>query len=75
VILLAATTLALAGCGRKGALDPPPTAAAPPPGAAQSSGGPSAGPASVFDPAYHTSAQPVAPPGQKKSFILDPLLD
>jgi len=81
VIVLAAAALALAGCGRKGGLDLPPTASnQPPPGAAAANGasaanGPAAGPAGVFDPAYHASRKPVAPPGQKKSFILDPLLD
>jgi predicted small lipoprotein YifL len=75
VILLTAAALALAGCGRKGGLDLPPTASNPPPAGASATGGPAAGPAHVFDPAYHASREQVAPPGQKKPFILDPLLD
>jgi predicted small lipoprotein YifL len=74
VILLTAATLALAGCGRKGGLDLPPTAAAPPPGAAQAEGA-TATPGSVFDPSFGANKDPVAPPGKKRSFILDPLLD
>jgi predicted small lipoprotein YifL len=69
-----AATLALAGCGRKGGLDLPPTAAAPPPGAAQAEGA-TATPGSVFDPSFGANKDPVAPPGKKRSFILDPLLD
>jgi predicted small lipoprotein YifL len=74
VILLTAAALALAGCGRKGGLDLPPTAAAPPPGAAQAEGA-TATPGSVFDPSFGANKDPVAPPGKKRSFILDPLLD
>jgi len=60
--------------GRKGGLDLPPTAAAPPPGAAQAEGA-TATPGSVFDPSFGANKDPVAPPGKKRSFILDPLLD
>jgi len=65
-VLVTAAALSLAACGRKGPLDPPPSAAAPPPpaaSAADASGAPATG-------------NPAAPPAptQKKSFILDPLL-
>jgi predicted small lipoprotein YifL len=72
-----AAALSLAGCGRKGPLDPPPSAAIPstPPSAAAS------GPAQFFDPMTPTgNAQPArvqaAPASQpaQKSFLLDPLI-
>jgi len=66
LVVLIAAALGLSACGRKGPLDPPPTAAAPPPpaaSAADASGAPATG---------NPSAPPV--PTQKKSFILDPLL-
>ncbi|HKM87114.1 MAG TPA: lipoprotein [Xanthobacteraceae bacterium] len=64
--VLVAAALGLSACGRKGPLDPPPSAAVPPPpaaSAADASGAPA-------------TAAPAAPPAptQKKSFILDPLL-
>ncbi len=76
VILLAAAVLALAGCGRKGPLDLPPTgtqpsAAAPAPADTETE---RASKPSVFNPAYGSDAQPAAPKGSKKSFLLDPLL-
>jgi len=65
--------LALAGCGRKGPLDPPPDSAVPvvPPGAAA--------PSKYVDPTTPTGAaqpapvQATAPPAQK-TFILDPFI-
>ncbi len=74
VILLTAATLALAGCGRKGGLDLPPTAPQPS-STAQADGSQVATPGSVFDPSFGANKDPVASPGQKKRFILDPLLD
>ena len=76
VILLAAATLALAGCGRKGPLDLPPNASSPGLAATQSEteAQREASKPSVFDSSYGTEAGPVAPKGAKKSFILDPLL-
>ncbi|WP_375412689.1 lipoprotein [uncultured Bradyrhizobium sp.] len=75
VILLATAVLALAGCGRKGPLDPPP-------GAAALSAAPeidteerAAAKGSVFDPSYGADAPPKAPKGTKRSFVLDPLLN
>lgn len=73
VILLTAATLALAGCGRKGGLDLPPNAPTQPTAAAQEETPAASG--SLFDPSYGTNRDPVAAKGQKKSFILDPLLD
>jgi predicted small lipoprotein YifL len=75
VVLLAASVLALTGCGRKGPLDLPPTGSqssnvAPTDTEAQQAATPS-----VFNPSYGTDAPPAAPKGNKKSFILDPLLN
>jgi predicted small lipoprotein YifL len=67
--------LALTGCGRKGPLDLPPTGSqssnvAPTDTEAQQAATPS-----VFNPSYGNDAAPAAPKGNKKSFILDPLLN
>jgi len=80
IILLCATALALGGCGRKGGLDLPPNAASPnaPPQAAAPAADTEAQQAatpSVFNPTYGSDAQPTAPKGRKKAFVLDPLLD
>jgi predicted small lipoprotein YifL len=62
-VLVAA--LGLAGCGRKGPLDPPPAAAISQPGQPGQ-------PAARFD----AQGNPVAPPAQgKEPFILDWLVD
>jgi predicted small lipoprotein YifL len=64
--------LALAGCGRKGPLDPPPSASIPPPAPAAQSG--------YIDPmtptggAQQARQQPPPAPPQQKTFLLDPLL-
>jgi predicted small lipoprotein YifL len=75
VVLLSVATLSLAGCGRKGPLDLPPSAsgsntvaAAP----AQTDADTSKGSA-LFN--SNVDSAPVAPKGQKRPFILDPLLD
>jgi predicted small lipoprotein YifL len=78
-VLIAVSVLTLSGCGRKGPLDLPPTASNVPGPAA---GGPAptdtaqqqASTPSVFNPSYGSNAPPAAPKGEKKSFILDPLL-
>jgi predicted small lipoprotein YifL len=68
--------LALVACGRKGPLDPPPSAAIPPQPA-------TAAPARYIDPTSPTGGAQAAPmqttqvapaPPQKKSFLLDPLI-
>jgi predicted small lipoprotein YifL len=73
--------LALAGCGRNGPLEPPPGPAVPTPTArtsqlTQPDGTPI--PGSPQDAAVKTGfdaqGRPVAATGEKKSFILDPLL-
>jgi predicted small lipoprotein YifL len=78
IIVLSLTALALAGCGRKGPLDLPPTASsastaniAPP---TETEAEARKTPGGVFAPAY-SDAAPAAARGQKKPFILDPLLD
>lgn len=61
---LAAATV-LAGCGRKGPLEPPPSAQAP-------------APASRTDesrPVMNNAGYPVAPPGEKKRIPLDWLIE
>jgi predicted small lipoprotein YifL len=82
LVLAAAATLALTGCGRKGPLDLPPTGTkdqqitnttVPPPATdteAQRNATPS-----VFNPGYGVDAPPTAAKGAKKTFILDPLLN
>jgi predicted small lipoprotein YifL len=76
IILLSAAVLALGGCGRKGGLDLPPNTtpqsslAAPADSDAEAAAKPS-----VFNPYYGTDAPPAATRGNKKSFILDPLLN
>ena len=76
ILLLCAAGLALAGCGRKTGLDLPPNAppqsslAAPVDSQTEAASKPS-----VFNPYYGTDAAPAASRGQKRPFILDPLLD
>jgi hypothetical protein len=84
--VLIAAALGLCACGRVGPLQAPPgpaaaqpapaAATAPPPPA--SSADASVAPATAQDSAMKNSfdvqGNPVAPPGQKKPFILDPLL-
>ena len=81
LVLLAASTLALTGCGRKGPLDLPPT------GTPQSQATSSTAPAatdtdaqraatpSVFNSTYGADSAPVAGRGPKRPFFLDPLLN
>jgi len=81
LVLLAASALALAGCGRKGPLDLPPTgtkdqqttsSTVPPPTDTETQRGATP---SVFNPSYGSDAPPAAARGKKKPFILDPLLN
>ena len=82
ILVLTATALALAGCGRKGGLDLPPQPSARPlasseavpavdPNANSASGMGSA----LFNAAPGDDSQPTAAKGRKKPFLLDPLLD
>ena len=74
VVLLAATVLALAGCGRKGPLELPPTASPEAVAAAQANADHEPAPKpSLFDP--NPEPSPTAPKGAKKPFVLDPLLN
>jgi predicted small lipoprotein YifL len=67
-VLLATAALGLSACGRKGPLDPPSAATAAPPLPAPP------GDASGAPPPAAAAATPAAQPAQKKSFLLDPLL-
>jgi len=88
-LLAAAAALALAGCGRKGDLELPPGPATQPPVAAAplspSSFLPAYGTpgapttqqqedAAAVKSGFDSHGNPVAAPGVKKSFILDPIL-
>jgi predicted small lipoprotein YifL len=75
VILLATAALALAGCGRKGPLDPPPGASLSAVEQGETDEERAAAKGTVFDPSYGTNAPPKAAKGAKRSFILDPLLN
>jgi predicted small lipoprotein YifL len=75
VILLAGAALALAGCGRKGPLDPPPNAAGPVVEQGDTGEERAASKGTVFDPSYGANELPKTPKGNKRSFILDPLLN
>jgi len=76
IILLSAALLALGGCGRKSGLDLPPTASAQPGVVAPADAdAEQASKPSVFNPYYGTDAPPAAAKGNKKAFILDPLLN
>jgi predicted small lipoprotein YifL len=74
IILLSVTALALGGCGRKGGLDLPPNSPQPLAAAPTDTGAARAAKPGVFNSTYGSEAAPVAPRGQKKPFILDPLL-
>jgi predicted small lipoprotein YifL len=78
-VLLAA--LCLAACGRKGDLSLPPgaslaePAAAPPPVSTPGAFLTGTPPAPTAHNGFDASGNPVAPPGQRRSFFLDPLLN
>jgi predicted small lipoprotein YifL len=75
LILAGVAALALGGCGRKGPLDLPPTAAQSPiAGAPVDTEAERAAQPGVFNPTYGSDAGPAASRGNKKSFVLDPLL-
>ena len=87
VVLLAASVLALSGCGRKGPLDLPPTGSqsqssgSQSPAAQSSAAAPTdtdaqrAATPSVFNSTYGADAAPTAGKGPKRPFILDPILN
>ena len=75
LVAVAALTLALAGCGRKGPLDPPPNAAGPVVEQGDTGDERAAAKGDVFDPSYGANELPKTPRGNKRSFILDPLLN
>ena len=76
IILLSVTALALAGCGRKGGLDLPPNAAnASAQGATADSEAERAREPGVFNPGFGVDGPPTAAKGNKRPFILDPLLN
>jgi predicted small lipoprotein YifL len=77
-MLLCATALALGACGRKGGLDLPPNASNASPqlaAPATDTEAERAAQPSVFNPTYGSEAQPAAPKGRRKGFVLDPLID
>jgi predicted small lipoprotein YifL len=75
IILLSVSALALGACGRKGGLDLPPTAAnASAQAATADSEAERAREPGVFNSGYGVDAPPAAAKGNKKPFILDPLL-
>ena len=75
MVAVTAVALALAGCGRKGPLDLPPTAAGPVVEQGDSGEERAAAKGNVFDPSYGANELPKTPRGNKRSFILDPLLN
>ena len=81
IVLLAASVLALTGCGRKGPLDLPPTGQSQSSGPQSSAAPPTdtdaqrAATPSVFDSTYGADTLPTAGKGPKRPFILDPILN
>ena len=74
VILLGVAALSLGGCGRKGMLDLPPDAHAQAPASVDSEAEAARAPGNaLFN--SNVDAPPSAAKGNKKPFILDPLLD
>jgi predicted small lipoprotein YifL len=71
VIGALAAALLLAGCGRKGPLDPPPASSQ----LQQGAPGPGASPARAPQQAFDENGRPVAPQGPKARQFLDWLLD
>jgi len=84
IVLLAVTgmlaALALAGCGRKGPLDPPPAAAvtgdqAAPAAPAAPMAAPFGSRADAANPALGPDGKPLAPKGPNKHIFLDDILN
>ena len=74
-IALLALACALGGCGRKSGLDLPPSASLQPANGEPVAPAPAATAPSVFDPTPGANKLIVAPRGEKKPFILDPILN
>lgn len=74
VILLSVIALALGGCGRKGGLDLPPNAANASAQSVPDSEAERAAQPGVFNSGFGSDGPPTAAKGNKKPFILDPLL-
>jgi predicted small lipoprotein YifL len=74
ICAVGALAIALAGCGRKGSLDPPPGASAQQPAVEEQSGqSGTVAPSGVqLD---NNDGRPVAPKGQKKKLPIDWLID
>jgi predicted small lipoprotein YifL len=75
-----AAVLALTGCGRKGPLDPPPTAVVGETSAQQPSllnpvVSPIGSAGTKDNPGVGENGLPLTPKGEKKPFLLDPLLN
>jgi predicted small lipoprotein YifL len=62
--------LGLAGCGRKGPLEPPPSASI-----AQPALGPNGQPVAAPSEGFDEQGRPVAPRGKQQRFLLDWLID
>jgi predicted small lipoprotein YifL len=79
VIVLSALALTLGGCGRKGGLDAPPGAAGasgqPSPTASSDQDSAANKGASLFGASSSNDTTPTAPKGNKRPFVLDPLLN
>ena len=71
-LCLLASAFALAGCGRKGPLDPPPASIQSPGDASQSG---AVNPQAQGPIEYGPDGRPIAPKGQKKKLPIDVLID
>jgi|SRR6516164_7307623 predicted small lipoprotein YifL len=74
---LIGAALALSACGRAGPLEPPPGPAAVPTSSTepvQPDAQPGSPPGTASKTGFDSHGNPIAPPGQKRPFILDPLL-
>jgi predicted small lipoprotein YifL len=69
-----ALTLLLAGCGRKGGLDPPPGGYVLDPQLVRTPLSRQGAARPVEKPAYDADGRPIPPEGEKKNFPLDPLI-
>jgi len=69
-----ALTLLLAGCGRKGGLDPPPGGNVLDPQLVRTPSSRQGTLRTIEQPAYDADGRPIPPQGEKRSFPLDPLI-